>query len=410
MFFPERIISIKENDYVLEVGPGATPFQRSNIFLEKKFDVEMAFQQNGHVASTELNNPTVYYSGNTFPFKDKEFDYLVCSHVIEHVPENDLPTFIKELERVAPRGYIEFPNIFYELINYQNVHLWYMWFRDGKILFLKKEAVKSNILLEICREFFYSEATGLSYLFNEFKDFFFVGFEWHGEIKYEICDSIDQLLSSEDLEKIRFYLKKSKQNALQIHSNNRATRVISRVAAGCKRVYSKYKSIVKNRFFNVVSENISKSAILQPSENIHIHPTAEIKEYCIIRSFDNPVYIGQYSQLNPFCVIYGGAGVNIGDNVMIGPHSVIAAGGHEYRNLDIPMRHAGGTNKGPIIISNDVWIGANCTIADGVMIGQGAIVGANSVVTKNVEPFQIVGGCPAKPISSRLKQSNEKLI
>lgn len=149
--------------------------------------------------------------------------------------------------------------------------------------------------------------------------------------------------------------------------------------------------------------NVASTAIIEPKCNVIINPTAEIKDYCIIRSHDNPVLIGEFSQVNPFCVIYGGAGVIVGNNVMIGPHTVIAAGSHEYRNLNVPMRHAGSFDSGPIVISDDVWIGANCTIIDGVSIGEGAVVGANSVVTKNVSAYDIVAGCPARKISNRKK-------
>ncbi len=58
-------------------------------------------------------------------------------------------------------------------------------------------------------------------------------------------------------------------------------------------------------------------------------------------------------------------------------------------------------SKGDILIKNDVWIGVNCTILDGITIGNGAVIAAGSVVTKNVEPYSIVGGNPAKFIKYR---------
>lgn len=70
-------------------------------------------------------------------------------------------------------------------------------------------------------------------------------------------------------------------------------------------------------------------------------------------------------------------------------------------------------SKGDIIIENDVWIGANCIILDGITIGNGAVIATGSVVTKNVEPYSIVGGNPAKLIkyrfSSELIERIEKL-
>ena len=61
-------------------------------------------------------------------------------------------------------------------------------------------------------------------------------------------------------------------------------------------------------------------------------------------------------------------------------------------------------NKGDIVIGNDVWIGYEAVIMSGVKIGDGAIIGARAVVTKDVEPYTIVGGLPAKPIRKRYSQ------
>jgi acetyltransferase-like isoleucine patch superfamily enzyme len=67
-------------------------------------------------------------------------------------------------------------------------------------------------------------------------------------------------------------------------------------------------------------------------------------------------------------------------------------------------------SKGDIIICNDVWIGANCSIIDGITIGNGAVIAAGSVVIKNVEPYSIVGGNPAKHIKYRLPEDIIKRI
>lgn len=110
--------------------------------------------------------------------------------------------------------------------------------------------------------------------------------------------------------------------------------------------------------------------------------------------------IGQFTQINHFTVIYGGE-VHIGNNVMIAPHVMIAAGDHDFIQTEKPMRFAGELSKGPIRIEDNVWIGSNCTITDGVTIGRDAVVGANSVVTQDVGPYDIVGGVPARVIRNR---------
>ena len=67
-------------------------------------------------------------------------------------------------------------------------------------------------------------------------------------------------------------------------------------------------------------------------------------------------------------------------------------------------------NKGDIVIGNDVWIGFEAVILSGVTIGDGAVIGSRAVVTKDVEPYTIVGGVPAKPIRKRFdEQTIEKL-
>lgn len=146
---------------------------------------------------------------------------------------------------------------------------------------------------------------------------------------------------------------------------------------------------------------VSAKAIFKEKSLIRIDKTAEIKDYVIIQTHDQAVEIGSYTQINPFTVIYGDGGVVIGKNVMIAPHCMIATGNHDFRQTKIPMRFAGSISKGPIIIEDDVWIGANCTITDGVKIAQGAVVGANSVVVHDVNAYDIVAGVPAKVIGNR---------
>ena len=138
---------------------------------------------------------------------------------------------------------------------------------------------------------------------------------------------------------------------------------------------------------------------------IKLKKRSEIQDYVIIRTSSNPVIIGENTQINPFTVIYGGSGVTIGRDVMIAPHCMIASGNHDFKQLDKPIRHAGNLSKGTIIIEDGVWVGANSTITDGVRIGRNAVVAAGSVVTKNIEPYDIVGGVPARVIANRLDLS-----
>ena len=147
--------------------------------------------------------------------------------------------------------------------------------------------------------------------------------------------------------------------------------------------------------------HIHKTSIFWGKYNIFFYKNSEIFEYVIFRAYTGTIKVGSNTQIGPFTVLFAGSGIEIGENVLIAPHCVIAGGNHDHKQLSIPMRFAKGTSKGPIIIANDVWIGANSTIVDNVKIGKGAVIGANSVVTKNVKPYTIVAGVPARMIGSR---------
>jgi len=112
------------------------------------------------------------------------------------------------------------------------------------------------------------------------------------------------------------------------------------------------------------------------------------------------IEIGDNVKINKGVFITATDKVKIGDDVLIGPYTVINSGNHNYSNPLIPIRLQGHTTE-PIIIENDVWIGANSTILAGVKIGKGAVVGAGAVVTKDVAPYTVVGGVPAIFIKNR---------
>ena len=116
------------------------------------------------------------------------------------------------------------------------------------------------------------------------------------------------------------------------------------------------------------------------------------------------IYVGNNSGFSDRCWVAANSDVNgsitIGNNVLIGPGTLIHSGNHNYKNKKIPIRHQG-FQFASIVIKDDVWIAANCTILAGVTIGKGAVVAAGSVVTKNIEPYTVVGGIPAKVISKR---------
>lgn len=93
--------------------------------------------------------------------------------------------------------------------------------------------------------------------------------------------------------------------------------------------------------------------------------------------------------------------ITIGNNVMMGPDCVIYAANHKFDETSIPMNQQGHEPMKKTIIGNDVWIGGRVIMMPGKTIGDGVIVGAGSVVTKDLESYGIYGGNPAKLIKMR---------
>lgn len=111
-------------------------------------------------------------------------------------------------------------------------------------------------------------------------------------------------------------------------------------------------------------------------------------------SVGSNVYIGRRVS------IYGKGGVDIGDDVLIANDCTFLTRNHDFRRSE-KIYKQGFTYK-KIVVKNDVWIGTKVVVLPGVTIGEGAVVAAGAVVTKDVEPYTIVGGVPAKYIGKRV--------
>lgn len=144
---------------------------------------------------------------------------------------------------------------------------------------------------------------------------------------------------------------------------------------------------------------IHRTADLRFTHNLYVEDHVVIHPGVVIWPGDSKVTVGEYTNLNPYTVIYGQ--VSIGKYNLIAPGAMLAGGNHAFADPDVPILFQGNFSKGGIVIEDDVWIGANAVIVDGVRVGKGAIVGAGAVVTKDVEPYAIVGGVPAKFIRYR---------
>jgi acetyltransferase-like isoleucine patch superfamily enzyme len=114
----------------------------------------------------------------------------------------------------------------------------------------------------------------------------------------------------------------------------------------------------------------------------------------------NDVYVGEYS------ILTSNEEIEIGDHVLISPHNDVVDFNHLYENPDVPIGQQGIRAK-KITIQDDAWIGSGCKILMGVTIGKGAVIGAGSIVTKDVPSYHVVVGNPAQTIKVRGKEEQK---
>lgn len=143
---------------------------------------------------------------------------------------------------------------------------------------------------------------------------------------------------------------------------------------------------------------------------------AEIDDYTSIGDFvfidaKQSFKIGKYSCITWQCVIEGEAHVEIGNRCFLGPGTKILSSTYEfqgyYTSQHLP-HDASAVRYGDIKICDDAYLGANCVIMPGVTIGEGALVGANSLVNRNLKPWGIYFGNPVKLIGTREKPTEER--
>jgi acetyltransferase-like isoleucine patch superfamily enzyme len=116
--------------------------------------------------------------------------------------------------------------------------------------------------------------------------------------------------------------------------------------------------------------------------------------------FTNNIEVGIQLGVNSGCYLNGRGGLKIGNYVLLGPNVILSSGVHPIEGRTPPI-FARPTIPKQITIEDDVWIGANSVIMPGVTLKRGTVVGANTVITKDTEPFGVYVGCPGKKIRER---------
>lgn len=169
--------------------------------------------------------------------------------------------------------------------------------------------------------------------------------------------------------------------------------------------FSGYAAIIRFWLFSWKFESAGRRCSIE--QNVRIIGTCKIRlgDRAVLRrgvfiGGGGDLYIGSGSIINEQVIIAVTEKVSIGANCMLAPRVYILDVSHKYDSRDIPIS-AQGYISSPVVIGDDVWIGTQTVILPGVKIGNGAIIGANSVVTRDVVAHSIVAGAPAKFIKMR---------
>jgi acetyltransferase-like isoleucine patch superfamily enzyme len=130
---------------------------------------------------------------------------------------------------------------------------------------------------------------------------------------------------------------------------------------------------------------IGEGTHLEPGCWLTLGPRAEIE-------------IGGGCFLNRETMLAADERIEIGDHVMFANHCFVGDADHRFDDPELPITWQGFSRKGPVRIGDNVWLGKGCVVTGGVEIGERAVIGANSVVTRDVPPRTIAAGAPATVI------------
>ncbi|MCX6354564.1 MAG: DapH/DapD/GlmU-related protein [Candidatus Aureabacteria bacterium] len=143
--------------------------------------------------------------------------------------------------------------------------------------------------------------------------------------------------------------------------------------------------------------------------SISIGDNTIISRNTILRTKDGTIAVGQGSGIGSNCMLASSSTIESGENLLMASYVCILAGGeHSFDRVDLPIVSQGMFSKGGVSIGSDVWIGTRVTILDGVRIGDHAVIGACSMVNKDIPDYAVAYGTPAKRVKDRREITNTK--
>lgn len=156
----------------------------------------------------------------------------------------------------------------------------------------------------------------------------------------------------------------------------------------------------RRRFVSVGSRaSLGRNVRFTGGVSVSIGTRSALRDNVLLAGYGN-IVIGDRTSINDDCMITAMERVTIGNDVMLAPRVYILDVDHAFESRDRPISQQGYTIS-PVTIGDGVWVCTGAVITKGVSIGEGAIIGANSVVTRDIPPYTIAGGVPARVIKER---------
>lgn len=173
-------VPVSSSDLVLEVGSGGNPYGRSDVLVDAYENTD-----DRHWVPLVSDRPTALAYGECLPFKDKAFDFVIASHVLEHSAHPE--KFLTELQRVAKAGYIEVPHAFFEKVNPYHNHRLEIGLEESELIISKKSsAIPDPDLVEAYKGGIQGLFTETIFRHHPFH--FHVRYYWRGNIKWRITN------------------------------------------------------------------------------------------------------------------------------------------------------------------------------------------------------------------------------
>lgn len=191
--YSRQKLNIPASARVLDVGSGHNPHPRANVVTDKFIDSN--FHRAADIKVLQKQE-FVEADGENMPFKDKEFDYVICCHVVEHV--DDPAKFLDELSRVGKGGYLEAPSLIGEFLIPKHSHKWVLLDIDNKLVIVDKKKLgltSSHDFGDVFLTYLPKHSLGYKILQRTQPQLFTVNYEWKDKIEY-IIEPSDELLRS----------------------------------------------------------------------------------------------------------------------------------------------------------------------------------------------------------------------